>query len=58
MKEVFAFTFWKSDYLIVVLKWGNAHGAKGVAKLGSISVSSPLSPKRLKRDKDECMPSI
>ncbi len=28
------FTFRKSDYFIVALKWGNAHGAKGVTKFG------------------------
>ena len=58
MKEIFTITFWRSDYLIVVVKWGNAHGAKGIAKLGSISISPPLSPKRIKRDEDECTKSI
>lgn len=29
-----SFFSWKSDDLVVVMKWGNAHGAKGITKFG------------------------
>ena len=36
-----AFFFWKSDDFVVVTKWGNAHGAKGITKFEPQTTNPP-----------------